>query len=221
MNDESQQPLSRLAGVALWSLPVWSLLLALSTLTHQPDPETDFRSFADYVTTDQFLVSHIFASILGAGLGTIGLFALFWTLALRRLTWLSIAALLAAVLGNTLTTSIFGVAAFGQPAMGEMYLEGDPAPAEEVYDKVYAAPLFATAGAGLILLTLGIVMYGISVARSGSYPKWAGIIFAVGGVLFAVIGFLFVEILQPVGAALMMVSTAVIALHGNKPMSSG
>ena len=38
----------------LWALPVWSILLFLSTLTHQPDPETEFGEFARYVTTTQF-----------------------------------------------------------------------------------------------------------------------------------------------------------------------
>ena len=33
------------------------------TLTHQPDPTTDFAAYAGYVTTPVFLVSHREASI--------------------------------------------------------------------------------------------------------------------------------------------------------------
>lgn len=53
-----------------------SLLLAVSTLTHQPDYKTDFEGYADYVTTTPFLVSHLLASIGGAALGVIGAIAL-------------------------------------------------------------------------------------------------------------------------------------------------
>src|SRR5687768_9192110 len=90
------------ARLALWSLPVWSLLLFLATLTHQPDPATEFEAYARYITTDRFLVSHVAASIVGAGFGTIGFVGLFIRLIATGVRRLSILALLAAVFGNTL-----------------------------------------------------------------------------------------------------------------------
>jgi hypothetical protein len=59
--------LDQTARGGLWALPVWTLLLFLGTVTHQPDPWTDFAGFARYVTTTEFLISHIFASIIGDG----------------------------------------------------------------------------------------------------------------------------------------------------------
>jgi hypothetical protein len=41
--------LDRAARWGLWALPAWALLLLLGTLTHQPDPRTEFESFARYV----------------------------------------------------------------------------------------------------------------------------------------------------------------------------
>jgi hypothetical protein len=79
----------RLSRLALWCLPVWALLLGLSTLTHQPDYEVEFDAYARYITTDRFLLSHIFASTVGAGIGTIGLVALFILLTTARLIPLS------------------------------------------------------------------------------------------------------------------------------------
>jgi cytochrome c-type biogenesis protein CcmH/NrfF len=36
----------------LWALPVWALMLLIGTWTHQPDPQTQFAAFADYITTN-------------------------------------------------------------------------------------------------------------------------------------------------------------------------
>ncbi len=80
-----------------------------------------------------------------------------------------------AVLGNTLVTSVFGVAAFAQPAIGRAYLAGQTAEAEGINSAIYGPALFATALPGLVLLTVGIVLAGVAVARSGSLPKLASI----------------------------------------------
>src|ERR671914_2606076 len=66
---------TRFARAGLWFLPIYGVLLALSTLTQQPDYETDFRGYAEYITTDRFLVSHLGASIAGASLGLLGVVA--------------------------------------------------------------------------------------------------------------------------------------------------
>jgi Na+/H+ antiporter NhaD/arsenite permease-like protein len=58
--------------IALWALGMYGVLLAASTITHQPDYATDFPSYANYVTTQQFLLSHLIGSIAGAAFGLIG-----------------------------------------------------------------------------------------------------------------------------------------------------
>jgi hypothetical protein len=188
------------------------VLLFLATLTHQPDPATEFEAYARYITTDRFLVSHVVASIVGAGFGTIGFVGLFISLVATRVTRLSVLALLAAVFGNTLVISVFGVAAFTQPAIGDAYLAGETARAVAFDKDVYSGPLFATAGAGLLLFAVGIAAFGIAAQRSRLYPPFAGIGFTIGGLLFAIIGFLFVDLLQPVGAMLMALSSAAMAV---------
>src|SRR5437879_5442850 len=92
--------LDRTARWGAWALPVWSVLLFLATATHQPDPRTDFAEFARYVTTTQFLISHIVASIIGAAIGVLGLLALFTFLALRVRSGLTLAGLAMAAVGN-------------------------------------------------------------------------------------------------------------------------
>jgi hypothetical protein len=61
-------------GVA--AIPVYGLLVFLSTLSHQPDYRTDFHAYAEYVTTSGFLISHLLGSILGTTIGLFGVLAL-------------------------------------------------------------------------------------------------------------------------------------------------
>ena len=58
---------------AIWALPLWAALLFFGTLTRQPDPQ---MAFVDFVTTSQFLISHLFHSILGAAIGSVGVIGL-------------------------------------------------------------------------------------------------------------------------------------------------
>ena len=60
----------------LWALPLYGLLTFLSTLTHQPDPTTDFQGYAEYITTETFLAGHLVGSIFGSGVGALGFIAL-------------------------------------------------------------------------------------------------------------------------------------------------
>jgi hypothetical protein len=212
--------LDRWARGGLWALPPWAALLLVSTLTHQPSPAADFPAYARYVTTTPFLLSHLVASILGAAIGLLGLIALFVLLARGRTSRLALAGLVASVLATVLTASVFGVAAFAQPAIGRAYLGGGAEQAVALNADVYGPPLFATALPGLLLFALGTALSGAAVARCGWLPRWAGVGLALGGVLFAIVGFL-VGPVQPVGAALMAASTAWIASRAGRTRDAG
>jgi len=73
------------------------------------------------------VISHLFASILGAAFGTLGLAALFVLLVRRGAGSSAVWAFALFVIGNALATSVFGAAAFAQPAIGRMYLAGQTA----------------------------------------------------------------------------------------------
>jgi hypothetical protein len=204
--------LDRYASRGLWALPIWALLLFLGTLTHQPDPKTDFAAFARYVTTTEFLLSHIFASIVGAAIGALGFVALFVVLALRVRARL--AGMVMAVAGSVVDSAIFGMAAFGQPAAGRAYLAGQTQEAPRLYNDMYGVPLFSTAGGGILLLVVGVVLLGIAIARSRLFPRWLGIVLAIAIVVFGVLGVILADIVQSIGAVLLIVSTAGLAYTG-------
>ena len=200
----------------VWLLPVWALLLALSTLTSQPDYGTDFPAYAEYVTTTTFLVSHLFASIGGAALGALGAVALgvlmATTVAARQALW----GMALFVASQVLLPSVFGVAAFFQPAVGRAWLDGARAVAEAVNEDVYeAAPLFAMVGVALLLFVAGAILLGRAAVRAGLGPTWAGVLFAVGVPLFGIGGQL-LSFLHPIAGLLLMASGIALALAARR-----
>jgi hypothetical protein len=197
------------AWAALWALPVWAVLLFLSTITHQPDAQTDFAGFAAYVTTGQFLVSHLVGSILGAAIGSIGVIALMLYLQDTRAAGRAITGMASTVAGNTITSAVFGAAAFAQPAMGRLFQAGQQN-ALDFYNQVYAAPLFGAALAGLLLFIIGGIFTGIAITASGRFPRWVGWVFAVATVGFVLSTFLF-PVAQSIFSALLIVAAVVVA----------
>jgi hypothetical protein len=208
--------LDRIARWGIWGTFVWTVCLLMGTLTHQPDTRTDFAGFARYVTTMEFLLSHIVNSIVGAAVGVLGLLALFVFLALRVRSHLAAVGLVFAVVGNVMITAIFGMAAFAQPSVGRLYLAGHTEDAVATYNDMYGVPLSATAAVGLPLLVIGIVCIGIAIARSRMLPRWAGIVMAVGIVVFGIVGFILADFVQSIGAVLLVASTLWVATSARR-----
>src|SRR5215472_9375898 len=117
-------PLARAARRGLWALPVWAALLSIGTLREQPHWQTQPAAWSRFVTTGEFLASHLIASILGAAIGALGLVALGAVLAGRGHPRGGLWAMVTGVLANVLTAADIGVAAFAQPAIGRDYLAG-------------------------------------------------------------------------------------------------
>lgn len=204
----------------LWALVIWSVLLFYATMTHQPPYRTDFAGWARYVTGTEFLFSHLVASIVGAAVGILGFVALTRLLAERGAPRMAITALVAVIVGITLTTAVFGVAAFAQPAIGRAFLAGHTEmPA--LYEDVNSGPLFGTALPGVLLLSAGLVGYGVALVRTRLAPRLAGWALAIGGPVFAILGVALADIVQSVGAALLVVGTVLIAWSGrSRPRGS-
>ena len=106
-------PVSGQARAGLLALMAYGMAVFSSTLTHQPDPSSDFRAYAEYVTTPSFLVSHLAGSIAGTTIGILGLLALYAALpSPDRRRWIAVAALATSVSGLSLVMTLFGAAAY-------------------------------------------------------------------------------------------------------------
>ncbi|MBV9093839.1 MAG: hypothetical protein JO132_08195, partial [Streptosporangiaceae bacterium] len=178
-------PLARAARLGLWALPVWAALLSLSTLREQPHWQTQPAAWSRFVTTPEFLASHLVASILGAALGALGMVALGAVLARRGHPAAGLATMVTGVVANVLSASALGVAAFAQPAIGRNYL-AHPSVAARLLIKTAAnggwlTTMIVTSG---LLLIASVMVAGVGVTRTRSLPRAAGIGVAVSMALF-------------------------------------
>jgi len=206
----------RLARLGVWALPIYAATLFAGTVTHQPPPQTQLADWSRYVTTNEFLIGHIVFSIFGSIFGAIGAVALGTRLIERGSVKLGLAGLLSGLSANVIGTSIFGIAAFAQPAIGRLYLSGQTQTARDVYyDAAQGTPMVVVALVFIVLLVASFIVFGVAFARLELMPRWAGIGYAVSGPLFAVIGFALDNWIQSVAAILMTASAVwmVIALR--------
>ena len=203
------QQVRAFARVALWALPVWAAMLFLGTLTHQPDPQKDFAGFAGYVTSTSFLLSHLINSILGAAIGSVGAVGLMLYLQDSKVAGKAITGMVAMIVSNTLVSSIFGVAAFAQTAMGRMFIAGQ-GNTLDFYNQIYNGTLFGTALIALLLFMLGGVLTGNAITTSGLFPGWTGWVIAISMVGFVLSAFL-LDIGQSIFSALLFIATVTVA----------
>ena len=214
-------PFARIVCLGLWALPVWAVLLFYGTLSHQPPPQTQFAAWSRYVTTPEFLASHLIASILGAAIGIVGMVALAAYLMGRGRPRAAVWGLVTGVIANTLVTAVFGIAAFAQPAIGRDYLTGHTTAAHAMY---YAAAqgswLVATAFTGAALLAASLVIFGVAAARTHPLPRLAGIGLAVAGPLFAIIGAALDNFIESIACAILITSTVWIATAARRTESA-
>lgn len=195
----------------LWSLPVYGMLLGLSTVTHQP-PVSDFDAYARYISTDVFLASHLGASIFGAALAILGAVAVTAYLVRGRAARLAVIGMALTTVTNVFMAAAFGSAAFVQPGIGRAYLNGvDGMPALNA-DTAYGPALVATALTSTVFFVVSAIVLGTAIARTHRALRWHGIAYATSLVVFAGPGIL-LGVLQPVAGFALAAVTAALAVR--------
>jgi hypothetical protein len=198
----------------LFTLPVFALLTAWATIGAQPDAAVDPEGWARFVSSPSYLVGHVLGSTGGSILAIFGTIALGAWLAGSRSVRLGLAAMVVALLGQTLLLAGGAVSTFALPAMGQAYFRG----VEEVATMSFPIAMSIFVLGGMLFALVGNVLLGIAVWRSGTLPRWAGGLWIAGWVVFVVLGAALGMATtgaslptQPVGAALLAISGAGIA----------
>jgi hypothetical protein len=188
--------INRWIGIGLVGLPLYGALTFFSSLNPQPDPNTHPEAWARYVTTDFYLLKHLFASGLGLILVIFGTFALGAYLVGSRVGRMGLVGMVGAVTGSLLFLMVGGVSIFAAPKQGQAILAGI-----EEYEKLPAiladTALLPTMGVGVLLMLVGNVLLGVAVWRSGTLPRWAGALWVAGSAL-PLLGQIY--IILPIGA---------------------
>ena len=212
-------PVSGPVRVGLLALTAYGLAVFASTLTHQPDPSSNFTAYAEFVTTPSFLLSHLAGSIAGTTIGILGLLALYGALpSAGRRRWTAVAALATSVSGLSLVMTLFGAAAYAQPAIGRAYLAGDQG-AIQINSDVYGVAAISVGVLGSLLYSFGGILFGVVIWRSGRLPKWAGVAYALAVPLISLAGLIF-GAAQTLGAVLLTAAAAAIAHAARRPTST-
>jgi hypothetical protein len=203
--------LTSVASKGVWLVPAFGLLLALSTIRQQPPVQTDFEGYARFVTTGEFLVSHLVASIGGAALAILGVCSVFVLLAGSRFRRAALIGTIITVIAQVYLASAFGSAAFVQPGIGRAYLRGETAAAQALNaDTAYGAAFVATAGVSVLLWLIGTVFLVVALVRTSPRLRMAGILYAVSAPLFIWSGQVDLFPLQQTLAGLLLTVAAVI-----------
>lgn len=181
---------TRWIGVGLLGLPLYGALTFWSTLDSQPDPATQYDAWARFVTTDHYLITHLFGSIGGAVLAILGVFALGAHLATSRAGRLGLVAMVMTVVGQALGLAVGGASTFAAPEEGQAHLAGiaEYARLNEQQPMLADTALVATFALAILLMFAGGVLLGVAVWRSGVLPRWAGAIWVASALIFYVLG---------------------------------
>jgi hypothetical protein len=203
----------------LLGLPLYGALTFWSSMNPQPDPETRMAAWSSFVTTEHYVLSHVFGSILGLIFAIFGTFALGVYLAGGRTGRLGLVAMVVTVFGSALFLPGMGVSTFSAPPEGQAYLAGI-----EEFDKlppIFADSVFmATALLVIVVLFVGNVLLGVAVWRSGTLPRLAGALWVAGAVFMYPLGIVYAVVILGVqstpptvlvGALLLVLSGAWMA----------
>ena len=174
--------------ICLIALPISGLLTIWSTLIPQPNPTTEFEAWSRFVTTTDYLISHLLGTNLGIILLMFGVIALGAYLAKwGRSGRLGLVAMVITIAANALgLMSAGGWSTFAAPAIGRAYLAGieDAMQIDVGIDYIVIFMLV------IAFSFLGNVLLGIAIWRSRILPKWAGAIWIAWAVMFYVAGVL-------------------------------
>jgi hypothetical protein len=200
--------------VGLFALPVYGLLTAYATLEPQPDQASNPEGWARFVGSTSYLVGHILGNVIGAVLAIFGTFALGAFLATSRASRLALSGMVLAVAGQILFTVPGALSTFATPAIGVAYLAGN----RGVMELEFAAAATVILLLGLLLALVGNLILSAAIWRSGTLPRWAGIVWAAATLIFYALGAALGMATtgaslptQPVGAALLAIGGAGIA----------
>ena len=207
---------TRWVGIGLLGLCLYGALTFFSSVNPQPDYNTQLEAWARYVTTNHYVLEHIFLSVLGQIFAIFGVFALGAYLATSRAPRLGLVAMVITVVGSALLLVVLGVTTFASPEQGQAVLAGmntDELP------ETFADTAQALTGLAYIFLGfVGNILLGVAIWRSGTLPKWTGALWAGAHVLMyvsqgyaATVGAKSTPPTVLVGAALVVISGAWMA----------
>ncbi|HEX3721680.1 MAG TPA: hypothetical protein VHV31_02760, partial [Nitrolancea sp.] len=159
-------------------------------------------------------------SVIGLGVGYLyligliglfgGLFALYLTLASASNSRMALGGVIFGGLGVGLLLAVFGAITLGGAVAANVYL-GSDAGASQVMKRLsggsFDHELMNAIIVALVLSIAGAILFGISIWRANSLPRWSSILFAIGLVLLV----LTFPVVTQIGGVLLVIAGVQIA----------
>jgi hypothetical protein len=130
------------------------------------------------IVSTGFFVSVFLGNVLALTVLIFGVMALYAFLANGRSRALVLGAMILSTFGIALMLSRLGVIAYVVPALSRSYLNGNPE-SIRILDRVFSGPLRMVDLVSSVSYSVGFLLFGIAVWRSGTLPRWAGVLIAV------------------------------------------
>jgi hypothetical protein len=140
----------------------------------------EFEAWSRFVTTADYMLSHLLGTTLGIILLIFVVIALGAYLAKGHSRRLGLVAMVTPIAANLLFLPITGWGAFGEPAIGRAYLTG----IEEAMRIDLGIDFTVIFMVSIVVAFIGNVLLGIAIWCSRTLPKWAGAIWIAWAVMF-------------------------------------
>jgi hypothetical protein len=171
----------------IYALPAAGVLTAVPWvfILGQPSVKTDPEGYARSLTSTGNAVGG-YLYLAGLICLLFGLLALYGYLARTRASSWAVGGMIASVVGIALALPVFGISGLADTLLADVYLAGQKdlsAAMGLLTDKTLT---YRTTGYFLVFIVvslIGAIAYAVAVWKSGSLPKWAGVLVAAGFVL--------------------------------------
>ena len=158
-----------------------------------PLPNVDVDAWARAVTGSNYFLAQVII-IFAYVIPYFGFWAIYARLAkLDKVERLAFWGFMCSIVGTSLAIATLGVFSFVSPQLAERYFLGDNQLPEIISQVATGQPAIINILGGILYL-LGTGSLGLAIWRSGSLPKWSGLLIALHG-LFLVFGFMLFPVL--------------------------
>ena len=123
--------------------------------------------------------------LLAATLSIFGTLAIYGYLAGGRADGMAFWGMVLSLAGGALFLVFTGSFAFADPVVARLYLQGNQGAIGAAVAAFYQGPATSILYPSGLIGTLGSILLGIAIWRSGTLPRWAGILFAIHTPLLA------------------------------------
>ena len=168
-------------------------IIALVLRGPVPLPNADVDAWARAVTGSNYFLAQVL-TIFAYVIPYFGFWGIYASLArLEEVERLAFWGFMCSIIGTSLAIATLGIFSFVSPQLAERYFQGDNLLPEIISQVAIGQPAMINILGGVLYL-LGTGLLGLAIWRSGSLPKWAGILIALHG-LFLVFGFMLFPVL--------------------------